>query len=387
MAGLRIAGLRKGFGPVEILKGIDLDIRDGEFVCFLGPSGCGKSTLLRCIAGLEGLSDGEVWLGDRDITDAPSARRDIAMVFQNYALYPHMTVAKNMSFGLSLNGMKRPEIESRVKEAADILRIGELLHRKPKQLSGGQRQRVAIGRAIVRKPKLFLLDEPLSNLDAALRVTMRAEMNSLHDRLGVTMVYVTHDQVEAMTLADRVVVLDKGKVSQFGPPLELFHRPANLFVGGFIGTPKMNLLPGRVTGVSGATVAVEAGPLHLDVTLAAPARVSAGETVTLGVRPDRLRISRGGVGLPAHITLVERLGTEAHVHLLMAGGAALTAITEGTAPWVARQDVTVGADPADVHLFDVGGLALPRRLDASTETLLAQGTRGSAETRSEEENA
>ena len=387
MAGLRIEGLRKGFGPVEILKGIDLDIRDGEFVCFLGPSGCGKSTLLRCIAGLETLSDGEIRLGERDITDAPSAKRDIAMVFQNYALYPHMTVAKNMSFGLSLNGMKRPEIEARVQEAAEILRIGELLHRKPKQLSGGQRQRVAIGRAIVRKPRLFLLDEPLSNLDAALRVTMRAELNALHDRLGVTMIYVTHDQVEAMTLADRVVVLDKGRVSQFGPPLELFHRPANLFVAGFIGTPKMNLLPGRVAGVSGETVSVTVGPLAMDVTLAAPARVAAGETVTVGVRPDRLRLARGGAGLPARITLVERLGTEAHVHLVLEDGAALTAITEGAAPWMARQDVTVGADPADVHLFDASGAALPRRLDGATETLLAQGSRGFAEPRQQEEHA
>ena len=232
MAGLRIENLRKSFGAVDVLKGIELDILDGEFVSFLGPSGCGKSTLLRSIAGLEDLTEGAVYLADRDITDLPSAKRDIAMVFQNYALYPHMTVRKNMSFGLSLNGMKAAEIDRRITETAEVLRITELLDRKPKQLSGGQRQRVAIGRAIVRKPQLFLLDEPLSNLDAGLRVTMRAELAALHERLGVTMVYVTHDQVEAMTLSSRVVVLDKGRVSQFGSPLELFHRPANLFVAG-----------------------------------------------------------------------------------------------------------------------------------------------------------
>ena len=216
MASIRIENLRKGFGALEVLKGIDLDIADGEFVCFLGPSGCGKSTLLRSIAGLEELDGGSVRLGERDITHVPSAKRDIAMVFQNYALYPHMNVRKNLSFGLALNGMKRDEIDRRVDNAADILRIRELLERKPRQLSGGQRQRVAIGRAIVRDPKLFLLDEPLSNLDAGLRVTMRVELAALHARLGATMIYVTHDQVEAMTLSDRVVVLDKGKVSQFG---------------------------------------------------------------------------------------------------------------------------------------------------------------------------
>ncbi|HOZ34379.1 MAG TPA: ABC transporter ATP-binding protein, partial [Tabrizicola sp.] len=235
MAELRVTGLRKSFGAVEVLKGIDLRLPDGAFVSFLGPSGCGKSTLLRCIAGLEDLTDGAIHLGDRDITHVPSARRDIAMVFQNYALYPHMSVRKNMAFGLALNGMPKAEIEARVRNAADTLRITELLDRKPRQLSGGQRQRVAIGRAITRQPQLFLLDEPLSNLDASLRVTMRAELSALHDRLGVTMVYVTHDQVEAMTLSDLVVVLDKGQVAQVGRPLELFHRPANLFVAGFIG--------------------------------------------------------------------------------------------------------------------------------------------------------
>jgi multiple sugar transport system ATP-binding protein len=224
LAGLQVSGLRKSFGTVDVLKGIDLEIPDGAFVSFLGPSGCGKSTLLRCIAGLEELTEGTITLDGRDITDLPSAKRDIAMVFQNYALYPHMTVRKNMAFGLSLNGMPAAEIAARVANAAEILRIMELLDRKPRQLSGGQRQRVAIGRAITRQPQLFLLDEPLSNLDASLRVTMRAELSALHDRLGVTMIYVTHDQVEAMTLSNWVVVLDKGRVAQFGRPLELFHR-------------------------------------------------------------------------------------------------------------------------------------------------------------------
>ena len=370
MAGLTISGLRKSFGAVDVLKGIDLAIDDGEFVCFLGPSGCGKSTLLRSIAGLEPLSDGEIHLGDKDITDLPSAKRDIAMVFQNYALYPHMNVERNMSFGLSLNGMKKPEIEARVQEAADILRIGDLLHRRPRQLSGGQRQRVAIGRAIVRKPRLFLLDEPLSNLDAALRVTMRAELSALHDRLGVTMIYVTHDQVEAMTLADRVVVLDKGRVSQFGAPLELFHRPANLFVAGFIGTPKMNLFSGRVTATGAREVTVAVADLTVTVPLAGAPTVTAGEAVTVGVRPDRLAL--GDRGLPAQVTLVERLGTESHVHLTL-GDLTATAITDGAAPVQARQSLHIDLPPDHIHLFDGNGIALPKRLDPATEALLAQG--------------
>ncbi|MBS0565234.1 MAG: sn-glycerol-3-phosphate ABC transporter ATP-binding protein UgpC [Proteobacteria bacterium] len=373
MADLRIESLHKSFGPVDVLKGIDLAIRDGEFVSFLGPSGCGKSTLLRSIAGLETLTGGAIHLGGRDITDLPSARRDIAMVFQNYALYPHMNVRKNMSFGLSLNGMKTAEIDRRVAEAADILRITDLLARKPKQLSGGQRQRVAIGRAIVRKPQLFLLDEPLSNLDAGLRVTMRAELAALHERLGVTMIYVTHDQVEAMTLSHRVVVLDKGRVSQFGSPLELFHRPANLFVAGFIGSPKMNFLPARITGQGEGAITLRADGTASDLTIATPARPDPARPVTLGIRPDRLEIVGEGEGqLTGTVQLMERLGTESHAHIALADGTVLVAITDGTHPARAHDRVGLRIPAADAHVFDADGLALPRALDPATERLLTQ---------------
>ncbi|WP_284164897.1 sn-glycerol-3-phosphate ABC transporter ATP-binding protein UgpC [Frigidibacter sp. SD6-1] len=371
MAGLRIENLRKSFGAVDVLKGIDLDIRDGEFVSFLGPSGCGKSTLLRSIAGLEELTDGAIHLGDREITDLPSAKRDIAMVFQNYALYPHMNVRKNMSFGLSLNGMKADEIDRRVKDAAETLRITELLDRKPKQLSGGQRQRVAIGRAIVRKPQLFLLDEPLSNLDAGLRVTMRAELAALHERLGVTMVYVTHDQVEAMTLSSRVVVLDKGRVSQFGSPLELFHRPANLFVAGFIGSPKMNFLPVRASGADGARVTVSGAGFRQPLAVELAAQAAAVDDLTLGIRPDQMRIGAPETGhLTGTVRLVERLGTESHVHVALEDGTALVIITDGTHPGRAHDRVGLTIPAEAAHLFAPTGEALPRKLDPDTERLL-----------------
>jgi multiple sugar transport system ATP-binding protein len=366
LAELRVTGLRKSFGAVEILKGIDLDIPDGAFVSFLGPSGCGKSTLLRCIAGLEELTQGGIQLGARDITDLPSARRDIAMVFQNYALYPHMTVRKNMAFGLALNGMPRAEIDARVRNAAETLRITELLDRKPRQLSGGQRQRVAIGRAITRQPQLFLLDEPLSNLDASLRVTMRAELAALHDRLGVTMIYVTHDQVEAMTLSDLVVVLDKGHVAQVGRPLELFHRPANLFVAGFIGSPQMNFLPADVTGQTADSLTLSVMGGSLTVATAAPALSG---RVTLGVRPDRLEIAPDGQ-LSGTIRLAERLGTENHLHIDLDTGGSVVVITDGTHSARARDTVRLRIPPADAHVFDAAGKSLPRRLDAATAALI-----------------
>src|SRR6476659_1343220 len=246
MAALTLRRVVKRFGQVEIIHGVNLDIVDGEFVVFVGPSGCGKSTLLRMIAGLEELTDGELRIGDQVVNDVEPAARGVAMVFQTYALYPHMTVQENMSFGLRMAGLPKSEIKSRVDRAADILHLTPLLSRRPKQLSGGQRQRVAIGRAIVREPKVFLFDEPLSNLDAALRVQMRIEIAKLHSDMGVTMIYVTHDQVEAMTLADKIVVLNAGTVEQMGPPLELYHRPKNLFVAGFIGSPQMNFIASEV---------------------------------------------------------------------------------------------------------------------------------------------
>ncbi len=371
MASIRIENLRKGFGALEVLKGIDLEIADGEFVCFLGPSGCGKSTLLRSIAGLEELDGGAIRLGERDITHVPSAKRDIAMVFQNYALYPHMNVRKNLSFGLALNGMKRDEIDRRVEGAADILRIKELLARKPRQLSGGQRQRVAIGRAIVREPKLFLLDEPLSNLDAGLRVTMRVELAALHARLGATMIYVTHDQVEAMTLSDRVVVLDKGKVSQFGTPLELFYQPANLFVAGFIGSPRMNFVEAEVARQEGTHITLSGGGLKQPVVFEADATPAIAGKVTLGIRPDRIEIVPASEGeLVGTVRLVERLGTESHVHLSLEDGRDMTAVVRGTHPVANGETVHLCLPPQHCYLFDAEGRAVHRRLDAETEALI-----------------
>jgi multiple sugar transport system ATP-binding protein len=371
LASIRIENLRKGFGALEVLKGIDLDIADGEFVCFLGPSGCGKSTLLRSIAGLEELDGGAIRLGDRDITHVSSAKRDIAMVFQNYALYPHMNVRKNLSFGLALNGMKRDEIDRRVDNAADILRIRELLARKPRQLSGGQRQRVAIGRAIVREPKLFLLDEPLSNLDAGLRVTMRVELAALHARLGATMIYVTHDQVEAMTLSDRVVVLDKGKVSQFGTPLELFYQPANLFVAGFIGSPRMNFVDATVSVQDGARITLSGGGLRQPVVFEADVERAVSGKVTLGIRPDKVEIVAAGEGeLVGSVRLVERLGTESHVHLSLEDGRDFTAVVRGTHPVANGETVHLRLPAEHCYLFDAEGQAVHRHLDAETQSLI-----------------
>ncbi|MBB4064904.1 multiple sugar transport system ATP-binding protein [Gellertiella hungarica] len=330
--------------------------------------------LLRLIAGLEEPTDGQILLGGRDVTDLPSAKRNIAMVFQSYALYPHMSVRKNMAFGLSLNGMPRAEIERRVAAAAQILQITELLERKPKQLSGGQRQRVAIGRAIVREPVLFLLDEPLSNLDAGLRVSMRVELAALHERLKTTMIYVTHDQVEAMTLSSRVVVLDRGTVSQFGTPLELFYRPANLFVAGFIGSPKMNFFETASRGADGQDITVSGEGFGRPVTvgLERPVPCPSGTRLTLGIRPDALEIVAAGSGhVAASVDLVERLGTESHVHLhLQASGQRVTAIVRGNHPVQSGDRVDLSFDPARCHLFDAGGEALPRALDAETRSLI-----------------
>src|SRR6188768_4142296 len=257
MAGLQLRGINKSFGAVRVIHDVDLDIDDGEFVVFVGPSGCGKSTLLRTISGLEEPTAGQVFIGGEDVTDFDPAERGVAMVFQSYALYPHMTVEQNMGFGLRMGGMPRDQVASRVSEAARVLEIEDLMARKPRQLSGGQRQRVAIGRAIVREPKAFLFDEPLSNLDAELRVQMRIEIAKLHQQLGSTMVYVTHDQVEAMTLADKIVVLRAGRIEQIGTPLELYSDPDNIFVAGFIGSPRMNFLAATVTATDGATATLQ----------------------------------------------------------------------------------------------------------------------------------
>jgi multiple sugar transport system ATP-binding protein len=311
MAGLLLRAVEKRFGKTSVLHGVDLEIGHGEFVVLVGPSGCGKSTLLRCIAGLERVSGGEIHIGDRQVNDLPPKARDIAMVFQSYALYPHMTVRDNMSFGLKIRRMEKSDITSRVDEAASLLGLESLLDRYPRQLSGGQRQRVAMGRAIVRRPEVFLFDEPLSNLDASLRVQMRVELAKLHQRLGATMIYVTHDQVEAMTLADRIVVLNGGVVQQVGAPLELYGRPANQFVAGFIGSPAMNFIP--ATTVDGNTVDVLGSKIghHLSAVDAAQS-----QPLLFGIRPEHLLpVDAAEAELQGLVEVVEPMGAETHLHL------------------------------------------------------------------------
>src|SRR3954468_977704 len=309
MASVEIRDVRKAYGTAQVLHGVSVDIRDGEFVILVGPSGCGKSTLLRMLAGLESITGGEIRIGPRVVNDVPPKERDIAMVFQNYALYPHMTVAENMGFSMRLRRAKRSEIEVRVNRAAEILGLTKLLARYPKELSGGQRRPVARGAAIVRDPKVFLSAEPLSNLDAKLRVAMRAEIKELHQRLRTTTVYVTHDQVEAMTMADKIVVMQAGRIEQVGAPLELFDKPANLFVAGFIGSPSMNMLKGVVR--TGEKPAVEVDGVRLP--FAGAGQVADGQEVGYGVRPEHVELAREGV--QARIAVVEPTGSETLVFL------------------------------------------------------------------------
>ena len=360
MAGVTLRGIRKSFGDLEIIKGVDLDIRDREFVVFVGPSGCGKSTLLRLIAGLEDISSGDLAIDGQRVNDLPPAERGIAMVFQSYALYPHMTVYENMAFGLKLAKTNKAEIERKVGDAARILQLEHLLKRKPKELSGGQRQRVAIGRAIVRNPKVFLFDEPLSNLDAALRVQMRIEIARLHNDLNATMVYVTHDQVEAMTLADKIVVLSAGRIEQVGSPLELYHHPDNLFVAGFIGSPKMNFIETQVTASNGATATVGlpgGGSVTVPVQ---PGRAKAGDKVTLGVRPEHMNeLGTGAATIPGQVLVVERLGGETYLYLKTEAGM-LTVQAGGDSRAKTNDQVQIGFSADTCHLFDAQGQALQR---------------------------
>ncbi|MHB1109700.1 MAG: ABC transporter ATP-binding protein, partial [Devosia sp.] len=326
MSEITLKGVHKSFGKVAVLHDVDLDIRDGEFVVFVGPSGCGKSTLLRLIAGLDEPSAGDIAIDGRNVNKVPAADRGLAMVFQSYALYPHMSVKQNLAFGLENSKLPRAEIEERITEAARMLEIEPYLDRRPGQLSGGQRQRVAIGRAIVRRPVAFLLDEPLSNLDAELRVSTRAEIAALHERIQSTMIYVTHDQVEAMTLADRIVVLRAGRIEQVGTPLELYNTPTNRFVAGFIGAPHMNFLEGSVAGTANGKARIAlGGGLAVEVS-GSPAT---GDKVTIGVRPQHLRRAAAGEpALNAMVTLVEELGSETVVHAL-ADGQRLLAVLPG----------------------------------------------------------
>jgi multiple sugar transport system ATP-binding protein len=372
MAEVVLRDIRKSFDALEIIHGVSLAVHDGEFVVFVGPSGCGKSTLLRLIAGLETITSGELAIDGKRCNDLPPSERGIAMVFQSYALYPHMSVFDNMAFSLKLGHMRKDEIRERVKRAADILQIGPLLERKPKALSGGQRQRVAIGRAIVREPKVFLFDEPLSNLDAALRVQMRIEIARLHRDLETTIIYVTHDQIEAMTMASRIVVLNAGVIEQVGAPLELYHHPSNRFVAGFIGSPKMNFLSAKLVAseASSARVALTAGG---EATVAVNAtRAAKDSPVTLGIRPEHLVhvVDPGGAAgelsrVRGTVALVENLGESAliYVRLPETDGLTLCRI-EGTS--LAKEDVSIelGIPPTAAHLFDAEGRAFPRTVDA-----------------------
>ena len=356
MATLTLHDLRKSYGSTEVIKGIDLAIADREFVVFVGPSGCGKSTLLRMIAGLEEITSGELQIDGKLVNQVGPADRGLAMVFQTYALYPHMTVRQNMGFALRLARVPKAERTRKVDDAARILQLEPYLDRRPKDLSGGQRQRVAIGRAIVRQPKVFLFDEPLSNLDAALRGQMRIELSRLHQELNATMIYVTHDQIEAMTMADKIVVLQAGRVEQVGSPLELYHQPANLFVAGFIGSPHMNMLPAKVVETSGAetTVALPSGQrLNVPVESGAARR---GDAVTLGIRPEGLHKAQDGV-ITADVTLVERLGGLTLLHIKAEGGQDMTVQIEGSDATKIQEQVRLGVDKGACHLFDKNGQA------------------------------
>jgi len=335
VARVEIQGLRKSFGSYEALRGVDLDIADRSFVVFVGPSGCGKSTLLRLIAGLEEPSGGQILIDGEDVTDLSPAERGLAMVFQSYALYPHMTVRDNMAFSLRLAGVDRASQDRKVAEAAGILQLGQLLERRPKELSGGQRQRVAIGRAIVREPKAFLFDEPLSNLDAALRVQMRIEIARLQDALGTTAIYVTHDQVEAMTMADKIVVLSAGRIEQVGSPLELYNHPDNLFVAGFIGSPKMNFIPGAAAGD--------------------------GQAATVGIRPEHIAASRDSGTWPGTVTVAEHVGSDTFLYVNAGPLGDLTVRSVGEMGVKPGDRIFMTPEPGRVHRFDASGNAIAAR--------------------------
>jgi lactose/L-arabinose transport system ATP-binding protein len=361
MADVRLTDIRKRFGALEIIKGVDLSIKTGEFVVFVGPSGCGKSTLLRMIAGLEDITSGELTIGGTVMNDVDPSKRGIAMVFQSYALYPHMTVRENMGFALKFAGMAKEEIERRVTDAARILELGPLMDRKPKALSGGQRQRVAIGRAIVRNPDVFLFDEPLSNLDAELRVHMRVEIAKLHKALKSTIVYVTHDQVEAMTLADKIVVLRAGVVEQVGAPLDLYDDPNNTFVAGFIGSPRMNFLQARVIAAESGYVTVTLAS-QPEVKLSLPIRsvsAKAGDEVSLGVRPEHfLAAGEGDADLTLDVDVAEHLGNTSYVYANASAAERIIVEHEGFRGAGDRDRLTVGISAAKSFLFDKAGVRL-----------------------------
>ncbi|GLQ56232.1 ABC transporter ATP-binding protein [Devosia nitrariae] len=348
MASVTLSSVVKAYGNVPVIHGIDLAVNSGEFLVLVGPSGCGKSTLLRMIAGLEEINDGTIAIGERIVNDLPASQRNLSMVFQSYALYPHMSVRKNLAFGLTNLRMPKDEISRRVTEAARILQIEPLMERKPRQLSGGQKQRVAIGRAIVREPQLFLFDEPLSNLDAELRVQMRVELAGLYQRLGTTMIYVTHDQTEAMTMATRIVVLNKGVVEQVGTPYELYNFPCNRFVATFIGSPKMNML--EATTADGAAEIAGIGKLKL------PTGIPAKGPVSIGIRPEQIAIGDGGdLAIPGKVSLVEYLGSEIFVYVQLASGERLLVQAPGDARIRNGEPITLSISGHQAHYFDANG--------------------------------
>ncbi|EIJ44981.1 maltose/maltodextrin ABC transporter ATPase [Herbaspirillum sp. GW103] len=370
MASISLRAAQKAYGDAPpVIRNVDLDIGEHEFCVFLGPSGCGKSTLLRSIAGLEDLTSGDLFIGGKRVNDVPSAQRSVAMVFQSYALFPHMTVYENMSFGLTLAKLPKAEIEQKVREAARILQLEELLQRKPKELSGGQRQRVAIGRAIVRRPGVFLFDEPLSNLDATLRSQTRIEIARLHRQFEqASVVYVTHDQVEAMTLADRIVLLHAGadtqrfgSIAQVGAPMELYHHPRNRFVAGFIGSPRMNFLPAQVVSAQDNGIQIRLQHSEETLLVAAKGPVQAGQQVTVGVRPEHMEIgTQGQYGITREVMLVERLGEQTYVHLDEPAGQPLVAKAPGDARIARGERLRVTVTPSCAYLFDEDGVALAR---------------------------
>jgi sn-glycerol 3-phosphate transport system ATP-binding protein len=346
MANVDLRNVRKSYGALEVIHGIDMQVADGEFVVIVGPSGCGKSTLLRMVAGLEAITSGEIAIGGRVVNDLEPKDRDIAMVFQNYALYPHMSVFNNMAYGLRIRGRSKDDIAQRVQRAAEILELGPLLTRTPRQLSGGQRQRVAMGRAIVREPAVFLFDEPLSNLDAKLRVQMRFEIQKLHRRLKTTSLYVTHDQVEAMTLAQRMIVMNAGRAEQIGSPMDVYENPETTFVAGFIGSPSMNFMPGKTTG-NGRIVLEEGGEV---TSRHVPAE--SGRPVMVGIRPEHLvACGETGAALSGPVEMVEQLGADALVHIGRGGKTIIARVAHGTSPSVGST-FCVTADPARVFAFD-----------------------------------
>ncbi|TYC61958.1 sn-glycerol-3-phosphate ABC transporter ATP-binding protein UgpC [Rhodobacterales bacterium] len=359
MGQLYLNKVTKSFGDLDVIKGVTLDIQDGEFVVFVGPSGCGKSTLLRIIAGLDDATRGDIVIEGLKVNDLAPVNRGIAMVFQSYALYPHMSVFENIAFPLRVEKMPEAQIKQKVEDVAQVLQLDQRLQQKPGMLSGGQRQRVAIGRAIVREPKIFLFDEPLSNLDAALRADMRIELTKLHHDLAATMIYVTHDQVEAMTMADRIVVLNGGYIAQTGKPLELYHKPQNMFVAGFIGNPKMNFLPATCTAVSDDGVTVNCLDREVIVPVK-PREDLVGQKLTLGIRPEHTFIGEGDLDFRITPTVVERLGVNTIVYSSTNEENRFSALLPGAAPVVVDEPVSIAFNTVDCHLFDENEIALER---------------------------